>query len=94
MAKAYRDRLSFRALSLLLKLNPIWATFIIGILYAPFLLAGSFTVAFIAFCLALAGTLWLATVPREKRTEDGEWYYMDSDERAEWVFENKRFPKL
>jgi len=58
------------------------------------MLLGSFTVAVIGFCLALAAVAWLATVPRIKYTDDGQWYEMESDERAEWVFENRRFPKL
>lgn len=92
--RAYRNRWSFKLLSLVLKLNTIWATVIIGLLYMPFMLMGSFTIAFITFCLALACILWLSTVPYWKRTDDGVFYFMDSDERAEWVFENKRFPKL
>jgi hypothetical protein len=94
MIRGYRDRRAFRALSLVLKLNPIWATFIIGIVYMPFMILGGFTVALIGFVLALAGVMWIASVPRERRTDDGIWYEMDSDERAEWVYENKRFPKL
>lgn len=91
--RAYRDRLSFRVLSLLLKLDVRWATLIVGILYLPFLWA-DFTIAVIAFILALFAILWLSSVPCWKQTDDGTWYWMESDERAEWVFENKRFPKL
>jgi len=42
----------------------------------------------------LWGVFWIASVPRMKQTDDGVWYFMDATERAEWVFENKRFPKL
>jgi len=77
-----------------LKINPTWATLFVGVIYLPFMLAGSFTVAFLAFCLALAFILWFSTIPRWRRTDDGVWYPMDSDERAEWIFDNRRFPKL
>jgi len=69
------------------------AAIVLGVLYIPFLFAG-FTVGMIAFVSAMVILAWLATVPREKRTDDGSWYIMDSDERAEWVFENRRFPTL
>jgi len=94
VAKAYRDRLSFRALSLVLSFDWRWAALVIGIIYLPFMLMGDFTIAFIAFMLALWGVFWIASVPRMKQTDDGVWYFMDATERAEWVFENKRFPKL
>jgi hypothetical protein len=92
--RAYRNRLSFRALSWALKLNTVWATVILATIYLPFMLLGSFTVAFIVFIFVLGALVWITTVPHYRRREDGIWYVMDSDERAEWVFENMRFPKL
>jgi hypothetical protein len=92
--RAYRGRLSFRVFSWLLKLHYVYFAILVGWFCMPFLLYPDFTVATITFSFAVYAVVWFLSIPRMGQTDDGVWYVLDSDERAEWVFENKRFPKL
>ena len=80
----------FRLFKLLLSIDVQWVAIVVGLLYLPVMIfMPDKLLLLLLFLGCLAFLMWLASIPRFNRREDGAIYPMDGKERAEKYFIEK-----